>query len=457
MKPRVIKIGGSALRSVHDLQRAVDVIRLYATPVVVVSAFFGVTETLNGLASGTPDGPDAHQICTDLRRFHYDLAKRIEDLRQRRIALLEVDRLFRELEQLLDGSAKLGEVPDFAYARILSYGERLSAMILRHTLNSCDIPAQIGLPENIGLITDNDFRDASVSIQESTDTLRRAIKPGITWVIPGFYGISPEDRITLLGRGGSDYAAAAIARCMDAASLDVWKDVDGFMSADPLQVENPRPIPRLSYREAAELSYFGARILHPRTIEPLRETGTPIRVFNFRAFRSIEPVSIINGTSPVDEPVIKSVTWSDDFGILRIQGAGVGIHPGILARVTERISAARINIKSVITAQTAINVLVKRDRLETAGDLVRQLDLHTVEAIEIEDDVAVVAVVGEGIQDRPGIAARMFGALAEDGINVRIISFGASPVAAYFVVSRNERDRAVDAIHQAFFETAVTA
>ena len=456
MKPRVLKIGGSFLRNPGDLARAAEVIQLYANPVVVVSALFGVTDTLHRLAASTPTATDTRQACETLRNRHNDFAAVIGNNRHRRIALLEIDRLFHELERLLDGVIKLGEVPDFAYAKILSYGERLSAVIIRHALNGEDTPAQLGLPETIGLITDSDFTDASVSIAASTATLKKAVKPGLTWIIPGFYGVSPYERITLLGRGGSDYAAAAIARCLDAASLDIWKDVDGFMSSDPALVKDARPIPNLSYREAAELSYFGARILHPRTIEPLRETGTPIRIFNWLTKRP-KPVSIINGTSPVDEPVIKSVTWSDDFGILRIQGAGVGIHPGILARVTESISGAGINIKSVITAQTAINVLVKRDRLDTAAILVRHLDLHAVEQIETESDIAVVAVVGEGIQERPGIAATMFGAMAENNINVRIISFGASPVAAYFVVDREERDNAVNAIHTAFFSKEVLA
>lgn len=293
-------------------------------------------------------------------------------------------------------------------------------------------------------------------MSESKEPVRATLGPDQVHVIPGFYGMSRDGQVTLLGRGGSDYAAAAIARCVDAVSLDVWKDVNGFMSADPRRLPDARPVPRLTYREAAELSYFGARILHPRTIEPLRDAGIPIRIFNFHGSGEPEPLTTINGKGSVTEDVIKSVTWTDNIGILRILGAGVGIHPGILARVTDRLHRSGINIKSVITAQTAINILLDNAVLQPAADILKAENLHAVESVVTDCHAGVVAVVGEGIREKPGIASRMFGALAEERINVSMIAFGATPVAAYFVVNRNDRERAVTAIHRAFFAEKVT-
>lgn len=258
--------------------------------------------------------------------------------------------------------------------------------------------------------------------------------------------------MTLLGRGGSDYTAAAIARCIDAASVDLWKDVPGFMSADPKLVANAAAVKRLAYNEAAELSYFGARILHPRTFEPVMDKQIPVRLFNIGRFcEKLEPETIIDGNGVIKEDVIKSVTFSDDFGILKLHGAGVGIKPGIMARVTARLNDEGINIKSIITSQTAINILLALEDLEKSLRAVEAIGLTAVDRIAAVDNISLIAVVGGGILEKPGIAARVFSAVSRRNINIRTISAGPSNVAIYFIIDRNEREKAVKAIHEEVF------
>jgi aspartate kinase/aspartokinase/homoserine dehydrogenase 1 len=234
--------------------------------------------------------------------------------------------------------------------------------------------------------------------------------------------------------------------------VDIWKDVAGFMTADPKWVKNPRVIHTLSYREAAELSYFGARILHPRTFEPVMEKSIPIRLFDINHFNGqLKPLSTIEDNGYVKEDVVKSVTFSDDLGILKLRGPGVGIKPGIMAKVTHRLNSARINIKSIITAQTSINILVSLDDLQRSLSIINEIGLKAVDEIIAVDNISLIAVVGEGMLEKPGIAARVFGAVSSQNINILIISSGASVVASYFIIESKNRGRAIQAIHKEFF------
>jgi len=356
------------------------------------------------------------------------------------------------LEKYLLGIHYLGDAPDFVEARVLSYGERLSSLLLAEILKASGVAAEERLPEDIGLFTDGDFKNATVDFNASEEKVRRALEGPSVFIVPGFYGVSPEGRVTLLGRGGSDYSAAAIARCIKARSLDIWKDVNGYMSADPKIVCNARRIERLSYTEAAELSYFGAKILHPRTVEPLLEPSLPIRIFDIgNADPGSPPLSEITSTPVVSGAVAKSVTYSDEFAMLKLSGPAVGMKRGILARATSLLDSNGINIKSVVTAQTAINLYLESYDLDRAYDLLAAQHDGTVVTVTAVEGLSIVALVGEGITETPGIADRMISAIASEGINMKILSVGASEVAAYIVVAQQDRERAVKKIHETFF------
>jgi aspartate kinase/aspartokinase/homoserine dehydrogenase 1 len=234
--------------------------------------------------------------------------------------------------------------------------------------------------------------------------------------------------------------------------LDVWKDVDGFLSADPVIVENTRNVGHLTYSESAELAYFGSRILHPRTVEPLKEKNIPVKIYNIRNVTDVsKPLTIISEKGNITREVIKSISYSDDFGIVKLGGSGVGVKPGILARITSALDHANINIKSVITSQIAINILLDINDLKRAETLIRNEEIRGIEKISAISEISVVAVVGEGLTTHYGIAAKTFKSVAEKGINIDIISFGASHVAAYFIVNNANKAETVRAIHDEFF------
>jgi aspartate kinase len=267
--------------------------------------------------------------------------------------------------------------------------------------------------------------------------------------VPGFFGVSERGDITTFGRGGSDYSSAVVAAAMNAEVLEVWKDVPGYMSADPKFIPEAQIIPFLSYDEAAELSYFGAKILHPRTIEPLRKTKLNIAVKN--TMNPDAPGSLITSRSPQTGSLIKSVAHDTDIAILKVQGSGVGARPGVLARVSGTLTESGINIKSVVTSQTCISLLLAGKDLDKGYHAIKGLSPRPYRRLEKVQDVALVGIVGEGLLRRKGIAGRCFTAVARRGVNVEMIVLGPSEVALYFIVRNKDLKKTVEAIHGTFF------
>lgn len=452
----VVKIGGSNLKCKEDVGRVVQVVKNYNQPlVIVVSAFFGVTnlliESLERARHDEQVGAAVKAHLLKVKKSALDQHIPCGELHEQTFS--RITNLTCELEKLFQGIALTGDASRALEDHILSFGERLSALFLEGVLKNQSMTASTAFPEDIGLYTDGEHGNATIDFVRSTASVRAALSDERIYIVPGFYGVSEENKTTLLGRGGSDYAAAGLARVIGAGSLDIWKDVDGFLSADPKLVTHPVRIERLAYAEAAELAYFGAKILHPRTVEPLVSPHIPIRIFNICGAPDVsKPKSVVNGESIIREGVLKSVTYSDDFGILKLKGPGVGVKPGILAKVTTALHRAGINISSVITSHISINILLEKRDLRAAYAVVSAVELRAVGELILLDNISVIAAVGEGLIENYGIASRIFTALASEGINVVMSCSGASPVVSYFLVQKEELNAGVKAIHHAFFE-----
>jgi len=453
----VIKIGGSNLKNRRDYQRLSTVVKAYNRPLlIVVSAYFGLTNKLiRILEQAVHDKALIEDFTRELLSHNKNLVEEnIPEGDFRGSTYRELEMRIQQLHRLLISIHHIGEAPGFLHDKVLTYGERLSSLLTAKILESQGIECEEVLPEDMGLITDGTHGFATCDFERSATNVRQTFSGDKIYVVPGFYGLSRQNKVTLFGRGGSDYSAAAIAKCIDAEYLDVWKDVDGFLSADPGIVDNPNKIERLSYNEAAELAYFGARILHPETISPIKSEKIPLRIFNIETFKgSINPSTIVNGSSDIHPGIIKSITYSDDFGILQLNGAGVGAKPGILAEVTQRLEAEKVNIKSVITSQIAINILLSKSDLERAHQNILNNPLNTIKQIQLETDISVIAVVGKGLSEQAGIMYKILGAVASKNINIKTLVMGASKVSAYLIVNHADRDPAIQIIHKHIFET----
>ena len=453
---KVVKIGGGCLKGIKNIQRIIALVAERCQgDCLVVSALNGITDTLiKGMEKALAAEENIPKIIRHLETVHLKIAG---DLMPVGSCLegfsKDLNAGLKDLERLYYGLNFTREITPRMHDIISSFGERFSAQLLTALLCSGKLKASTRMPHQIGLLTDGRYGDATADMAQATRNLPKHITPALKKkhiaVVPGFYGISTQGEITTFGRGGSDYSAAIIAAALGAETLEIWKDVDGFMSADPRMVSEAELIPRLSYAEAAELSYFGARILHPRTVEPVRKKKIPIVIKNTLA--PDNPGSLINSKSPRHRTVIKSVAHDTDIGILKVHASAVGARPGILARVAGQITEKGINIKSVVTSQTCISLLFSKKDVEKARLALKELKPRPYRRLEKLEHVALIGIVGEGLLKKKGVAARCFTAVAGCGVNVEMISFGPSKAALYFLVKIKDLPRAITAIHSTFF------
>ena len=450
MERIVLKFGGSVLKSTEDLIKITEVVKSYRRPVViVVSAFYSITDRLIKLTDQTKQGENILSELVQITEAYQKVFLEYpgnESVKKRYIADFEllISEIFADYEKLIQAPSSIA-----GQNRILSYGERLSAFVVNAVMNAEGVESEEVLPEEILQVSGNQLSNAYVRRGKNLDIVKERLSRSITYVIPGFYGVTVEGDVALFGRGGSDYSAAVIAYALDAVSVDLWKDVSGYLSADPKIVDNPVYIDSITYLEAAELSYFGAKIVHPGTIRPLIKKNIPLNIFDIRRGYGTKGTRV-NGVAGQSSTVLKSITYSNDFVLLKLKGAGVGIKKGILREVTRHFDEAGINIRSVITSQIEIDFLLHKKDFPAAYEIALKLNNNFYD-IEVDQDIALIAAVGKGIKHQPGIAAKIFGALAQEHINVKHIVFGASEVSLYLIVSQRDFRNAVRKIHHEFF------
>lgn len=453
---KVMKFGGASLKNAEGFLRVAEIVKDEKDKkIVVLSGIYGVTDDIwKYLVSGKKDEKSVKKLVRHLYNLHIKVSSEtINDQNVSREVQAVIGKKLEKLERLLRGVAYVEELTDRTRDLILSYGERLSVSIFEGVLNALNVEAKALESDSIGIITDGDFGNATAVLPDVTRNVQKEVLPlvqkNIIPVITGFFGCDLKGFVTTFGFNGSDYSASIMAHAVDAGVVEIWKDVDGFMSADPCIVNDAHLIDRLSYREAAELAYFGAKILHPRAVDPLVQKNIPIKIKN--TFNPGGNGTEISKNGCTREELVKSVSYSKDIAVIKIHGSGIGSKPGVLSEIVSYISSQKINIKSVITSQTCINLLVDKNDLDQGYTLLAAEKIKTVEKLEKVRDVALIGVVGEGILSRHGIAARVFSVVADKGINVEMISAGASEVAYYFLVKEKFLNPAVVAIHEEIF------
>lgn len=453
---KVMKFGGGCLKNPGDFQKIGKILgREKEKTAVVVSAVHGVTDLICNAVNSALNSEHAipsllKTIATKHKKI-VDYTIKNKDISN--ITWIEIETRLKKMERLLFGVAYTEEISDPLTALIHSYGERICASLLAGVLRDMGIMAQAFDSDEIGMITDEFYDSATAVLPEIRKNLCQNIKPfmekDMIPIVTGYFGCSYDGKITTFGRNGSDYSAAVIAYGIEADSIEIWKEVNGFMTADPRIVLNAQRIKSLSYYEAAELSYFGAKILHPRTVEPLKDLPIPVMIKNIND--SYNGGTKLMNESPERKNAVKSVTYNREISIVKIQGVGVGFKPGILGHLGHVLGNKKINIYSAITSHTNINLIIAKKDKKTAYAALSSLIGGIIDSVEVEDNVALVAVVGKGVQRRKGIAARIFSAVAKEEINIEMISSGASEVAYYFIVKVDEVGRAIQAIHHEFF------
>ena len=428
---------------------------------VVVSAMGGVTNTLIDAAQAAAAGDETpyRDARSQLLVRHQVVAGQlIEDGVERAGLGRLFDNRLREFERLCRSITVLGELTQRGLDVVSGVGERLSAPLLAAVLRANGVKAQFVDAGEL-IITDDEFGSAN-PLMEATpsrckDRLLPMLQSGVVPVVTGFVGATENGVPTTLGRGGSDYSAAILGAALDADEIQIWTDVDGVMTADPRIVDNARSMDELSYEEVAELAYYGAKVLHPKTVTPAVESKIPLRVLN--TFNPEHPgTSIVEKTRQLRQGV-KAITAVRELRLITVAGRGMIGVPGIAARTFAAVARERANVLMISqgSSEQSICFVVP----EPEGDAVmaaletefaRELAQHMIEEISNQPDIVIVAVIGAGMKGTPGIAARVFNALGARDINVIAIAQGSSEANISLVVLQAEADEAIRAIHDTF-------
>ncbi|MBL8863580.1 MAG: aspartate kinase [Planctomycetes bacterium] len=437
----VQKFGGTSVGSADAIRRVGQIVAgaRERAPFVVVSAAGGVTNRLIALGEAALAGGDVaeheREIVALHRRILADLGLP-EDLG---------DPWLAELDGLARGIALLKERSPRTADRLASLGERLSARIVAAHLASLGLPAYALDAWDAGLETDARFGCAR-PLPSTRERIRAAAaaREGLP-VVTGFLGREPNGAVTTLGRGGSDYSAAIFGAALGVAEIQIWTDVDGVMTADPRQVPAARPVPVLSFAEAAELAFFGAKVLHPATMAPAVKAGIPIRVLN--TWRPAEPGTRVVSSLAPDERRVKSIATKGHIAAVNVVASEMMFQYGFLERIADAFARHEVVVDVIATSEVSVALTV-----DAAADLRPVVaDLAAFSEVSVVRDLALVSVVGEELRDGLGIQAQIFATLAELGVRAEMASYGATRNNLSIVVARERARDVVDALHERLF------
>lgn len=429
----VMKFGGTSVESAAAIERLAGIVRSRAAqkPIVVVSAMGKTTNRLLEMAQLAVEGrrEEAQARLTEWRAYTDEIAGAFG-------AGAELAAEYGELPELLRGLAVLGEITPRSWDAIASYGERISSKVVAKALGAVHVDARDYL------VTDERHSQAQPLYAQTYERLKGLPAADII-VMGGFIGATEKGVTSTLGRGGSDFTASIVGAGLGAEEIQIWTDVDGMLTADPRIHPGGHRVKTISFAEAAELAYFGAKVLHPSTVLPAVEKNIPVLILNSRR-PEVEGTRIVAKSVPCRNPV-KSIACKTGIVLVNIQSTRMLMAHGFLRRIFEVFDRFETPVDMVATSEVSVSLTI---------DNATRLDAITAELAQIaevtaEPDQAIVCLVGENLRDRPGVGARVFQSIS--GINVRMISQGASLVNLSFVVAQGDLRAVVAALHGEFF------
>ncbi len=436
-----MKFGGSSLADAAQVRKVGEIVkaRRPSRPVVVCSAHKGITDALIVAAHRAATGDvSASEIVDKQRRIVADLDG--DD------ALLSG--LYKDLEDVLRGISLVREVSPRVLDFVQSFGERMSVRAVAHHLNRAEVRAEAFDAFDLGFITDAAFNEAR-PIEGYEARMRVAFADRVPEdtvpVITGFVGKTEDGAITTVGRNGSDFTASCFAAGLGAEECQIWTDTDGVMTADPRVVESARNIPAMSFAEAGELARYGGRVLHPSTLVPAVKADIPVRVLNTN--RPQHPGTVITRAGRDNPDAFTSIAYKENQTVMTIESEGMLGQYGFLARVFDVVAKHEVDIDMVSTSEISVSMTTEGRR--DLAPLVAALEPHGT--VTVAGNKSLVCVVGRRIRSQTGVAAQVFTALANAGVNVEMISHGANNINLSLVVDDRQINAAVGSLHRALF------
>ena len=450
---KVLKFGGTSVESASAIRKVRDIILQETTDIiVVVSALGGITDKILKAARVAASATeDYHPILAEIKDRHFTT---INELFNGSAPIKNIaEELLEELEQILTGITLVGELTPKTLDRIAGIGERISSHLIAQF-----IPGAIRKDSSELIQTDNNFGKAGVNFQVTNKNIRDVFHSftGIA-VVPGFIAKNAKGEFTTLGRGGSDFTAAIFAAALEVKSLEIWTDVNGFMTADPRVITKAYTIPELTYSEAMELSHFGAKVIYPPTILPVYQKGIPIRVKNTFNPQNAGTL-ILQGTKTPRERPIKGISSISGISLLTLQGLGMVGVTGISMRLFTAL--ARVNVNVILISQASsensISVAIDEHMVEFAENSIRnefekEILSGQVSKVDVEGGLSIVAIVGENMKHTTGVAGKLFSTIGKNGINIIAIAQGASELNISWVVKTSELRKTLNVVHESFF------
>ena len=449
---KVLKFGGTSVGSAANIKRVKDIVlNQNDDVVVVVSALGGITDKILSAAHNAASGTgDFHTELTEIRKRHDETLSELfngsESVKE------HVDVLLDELEKLLTGITLVGELTLKTLDRIAGLGERISSHIVAEF---------IGCPRKDSsefIQTDSNFGKAAVDFEVTNNKIKETFAgfKGAA-VVPGFISKNAKGEFTTLGRGGSDFTAAILAAALDVEILEIWTDVNGFMTADPRVIRKAYTIPEITYSEAMELSHFGAKVIYPPTILPVYQKGIPIQIKN--TFEPENPgTKIVKGVKNGFDRPIKGISSISGITLVTLQGIGMVGVTGISMRLFTALAKVNVNVIliSQASSENSISVAIEEKALDVAEAAIREefekeISAGQVNKIELERSVSVVAIVGENMKHTTGIAGKLFSTMGKSGVNIIAIAQGASELNISWVVKNEDLRKTLNVVHESFF------
>ena len=468
MSRLAMKFGGTSVGSPEAIQQTTAIIREHLNKnhevVVVVSAMSGVTDLLLKSAQAAVDADKwtYTSINNEIRSKHEEVINRLIDAPDEQEAILsEVNTLLNAHLELCEAINILREATPRILDSIVSFGERLSSRVIARIMQHQGINAKQYDSSNF-IVTNNNYQNAEPLWDATENRIRKRLVPdiesGITPIITGFIGSTPDGAITTLGRGGSDFSAAIIAAYVNSDELVIWTDVDGVMTTDPRIDDRARVLPYVSYQEVGELAFYGAKVLHPKTVQPIINRDIPMRVRN--TFNPSHDGTIIGAKTQPSETVIKAITSIKNVSLLTVSGRGMLGVPGIAGRTFLATANSGANILMISQSSseqsfcfTVVDPMASRVKDAVEEALAEEIEQQDVDSVDILSDIVILTVVGSGMRGTPGVAGRVFSLLGEHKINVLAIAQGSSECSISFIVAEDDLSRAVKELHTLAIET----
>jgi len=467
---KILKFGGSSIGSPDRINNVVEIVKNSKKEsgkiAVVFSAFHGITDKLITLSKLAAKGDQAYlDLCKEIEEIHLNTIKKIISVRNQSSVLTHVKLTLNELEDVIHGVYLVKELSLRTLDFIMSFGERISAYIISKVFEDRNIESEF-LDSRDLIITDPTYGSARIIFDQTNEKIKEyfdehlpAGKAGKKLqIITGFIASSLEGQTTTLGRGGSDYTASIFAAALKAKEIEIWTDVDGVLTADPKKVKKAFSIKSLTYEEAMELSHFGAKVIHPPTMQPALNKKIPIRIKN--TFNPSFDGTIISEKGDSKNFSIKGISSIDDIALLRIQGSGMIGVAGIARRIFGALAAKKVSVILISQASSehsicfAVLPQYSEDAKRAIEDELRfEIKDKLVSEILTEKNLSIIAVVGENMRKTPGISGKVFQALGRNGINVVAIAQGSSELNISAVVPKVDEEKALNALHDAFFLT----